>query len=77
MTLVPTFTTEDEPFTFRSLITTTVSPSCRMFAVGVVDDANLLHVCRGRLGPLVSAFRADEVIAVFVGVFGVTPEAIG
>src|SRR5690606_37006993 len=28
-TLVPTFTTEDEPLTFRSLITVMVSPSCR------------------------------------------------
>src|SRR5690606_40082413 len=27
--LVPTLTTEDEPLTFRSLITVTVSPSCR------------------------------------------------
>src|SRR5690606_7758547 len=28
-TLVPTFTTADEPLTFRSLMTVTVSPSCR------------------------------------------------
>ncbi|MCY1289744.1 hypothetical protein D9M69_374950 [compost metagenome] len=28
-TLVPTFTTSDEPLTLRSLITLTVSPSCR------------------------------------------------
>src|SRR5690606_28401842 len=27
-TLVPTFTTEEDPLTFRSLITVTVSPSC-------------------------------------------------
>ena len=59
LTLVLTFTTADEPLTFRFMMTVTLSPSCSV-ADGI---ANVRTSSAGGHGfrPLVRALRADDI----------------
>ena len=72
-TFVPTLTTEEEPFTLSSLDDRYGVSVLKHVANSVLDDGFSIHsavIGSCLKGPLVPALRADEKVAVFVGVFG-------